>query len=115
GCTRNSDPTRFSQFLQTSRDVDAVTVPVLAFDDHFAEIDADAHLNAPVLGYIRIALSHLALKHCRALDRVHNAPELGQQPVAHQLEDAAMVFGDLRLEQLFSVRTQAVERVRLVL
>lgn len=90
-------------------------MPILTLDNDIAEIDADAYLDAPILGYALIAPRHFTLKHSRTLDRIDHAAELGQQTVTHQLEDAAVVFGDFRFEQLLAVPPQAVERVDLVL
>src|SRR5262249_22612281 len=53
--------------------------------------------------------------HCRALDRIDDAAELGQEAVPDQFENPAVLFGDLGFEQLLAVYPQAVERVRLVL
>ena len=50
-----------------------------------------------------IALGQAILQGDRALDGVDHAPEFGQQAVAHQLEDAAVVGGDFRFEQLLTV------------
>src|SRR5262249_22964753 len=58
---------------------------------------------------------HLALQDDRALHRLDDAGELGQQTVAHQLEDAAMVAGDLWLEQILAMGSQAGECPSLVL
>ncbi len=50
----------------------------------------------------------------RAFDRVDHRAEFGQHPVAHQLEDAAMMAGDLGLEQLLAPRLQPFMGPRLV-
>jgi hypothetical protein len=90
-------------------------VAVLAIDDHVAEIDSHAHVDGPIVGQPSIALCHAALQTDRARYRIDHAAELGQQSVAHQLEDSALVFGDLRLEQLLSMGPEPLERTRLVL
>jgi hypothetical protein len=51
----------------------------------------------------------------RALDRIDDAAKLGQQPVAHELEDVSFVFFDLRLEELFAVPFETRECGRLIL
>ena len=62
-----------------------------------------------------VAFGHRPLYQDGTFDRIDDAAELRQQAIAHQLEDAAAVLGDLRLEQLLAVRPQAVERPRFVL
>ena len=62
-----------------------------------------------------VALGHTALHGDRARHRIDDTAEFRQKAVAHQLEDAAVVPGDLRLEQLLAVRAQALEGIRLIL
>ena len=47
-------------------------------------------------------------------DRVDDAGELAERAVAHELDDAAAVLGDERLDQLLPVRLQSGERAGLV-
>ena len=56
-----------------------------------------------------VALGQAALQADRAFDRVDDAAELGQQAVAHQLEDAPVMARDLRLEQLLAARLQPLD------
>src|SRR5262245_18917065 len=60
------------------------------------------------------SVRHAALQHERAHDGIDHAPELRQQPVAHQLEDESAVVLGRRLEQLFAMRPQTLECVSLV-
>ncbi len=112
---RNGDAARLGQLLQPCRDIDAIAIAIVAFDNHVAEIDPDAQVDATILGKTRIALSHSALHDRRALDCLDDASELCEQSVAHQLEDAALMLGNLRLDQLFAIRAQAFESPRLIL
>ena len=50
----------------------------------------------------------------RALDRIDHARELDQHAIAHQLDDAAVVLGDLRLDEVLAQRLEARVRARLV-
>ena len=115
GLLRDANAAGLGKLLQARRDVDAFAVTVLVLDNHVTEVDADAYVDAPIFGDAVIALRHAALKDDRALDRVDDAAELGQQPVAHQLEDTPLVLFDLRLEQLLAMRPEPRERIRLVL
>jgi hypothetical protein len=49
-----------------------------------------------------------------ALDRLDDARELGQEPVAHELHDAPAAPADLGLHQLLAQRHEALQRARLV-
>ena len=46
----NADTVRFSQTLQSGCDVDALSIDVVALDDHVAQVDADAEPDLLVLG-----------------------------------------------------------------
>jgi hypothetical protein len=50
----------------------------------------------------------------RAGDRVHHAGELHQQPVAHELYDASMMFGDERFEDVMAQFSHASKRAGFV-
>ena len=68
-----------------------------------------------LFGDAGVALGQAALEDDGAFDRIDDAAELRQQAVAHQLEDAAVMLVDLRLEQLLAVRAQPLERPGLIL
>ena len=85
----NADAARIGKLLKARGDVDALAVPVRPLDDHLAEVDADAHVDALVLGKAGVSLRHSALDVDGALDRVDDAPKLGQKTVAHELEDCS--------------------------
>lgn len=84
-------------FLEPGGDINAVTVDVLPLDDHIPEIDADAEQNVPIVSIAGIcgcqSLLHLDL----AGDGIDRTCELHQYAIAHELDDAAMMFGDRRL------------------
>jgi hypothetical protein len=103
------------QLLEAGSDDDAFTMAIIALDDHVAEVDANAHVDTLAVGEAVVSLGHAALQDDGAFNGVDDAAELGQQSVAHQLEDAAVMLLDLRFEQLFAVSAQAFERGRFVL
>ncbi len=111
---RDADAARLRQLLQPGRHVDAFAVAVVAVDDHLAEVDADPELDPRLLGDAGVPFGQATLHRDRALDGVDDAAELGEQPVAHQLEDAAMVPFDRRLDQPLALAEQRLERARLV-
>ena len=97
-CWRRT-PRRLGQGFDPRGDVDAVAVDVVALDDHVAEIDADAQLDAVVRRDIRVPLGHRLLHLDRAAHRIDDAGKLHQHAVAGGLDDAAVVLGDLRIDE----------------
>jgi hypothetical protein len=85
---RQADAAGFGQALQAGRDVDAIAMNVLALNDHVAHINADAELERFV------PLAHTSLPDQCAGYRVHDATELNQNSVTHQLDHTAMMVGN---------------------
>ena len=67
-----------------------------------------------VFGNRGVALGQAALQRHGTFDRVHDAAEFGQHSIAHQLEDVAVVAGNLGLEQFLASGAKALERTGLV-
>ena len=111
---RDADPARLGQAFEAGGDVDAVAVDVLALDDHVAQVHADPETDALRLRHVPLATGHALLDGDRAGDRVHDAGELDQGAIAHQLDDPAAVLGDQRVDELPPMRLQALERAGLV-
>jgi hypothetical protein len=88
---------------------------VLALDDYLTEVDPDAYVNPPVVCYVCISLSQTTLQRDRALHRIHDARKFGEQAVAREFEDPAVVLLNFRFEQLFAMSPQPVECSGLVL
>ena len=110
----NTDPAGLRQCFQPCSDIDAVAEDVVALDDDVAEIDADAEPNALLVGHFGLAVEHAALHLGGAAHGVDNAGKFRQQPVAGGLDDATMVLGDLRIDQLPAMCLEAFERAFLV-
>ena len=72
---------------------------IRAFDDHFAEVDSDAELDALILRLAGVPLRHSALDIDRALDRVDDAGELRQKAVAHEFKNFATMLDDRWLDE----------------
>ena len=87
---------------------------VVALDDHVAEIDADAEIDLLIVGQAGIARGHPALNFGSASHGIDDTGELDEQAVPHQLDDAALVLGDLGLDELGAMGTKAGERAFLV-
>ena len=110
----DADPAGLGQPLQAGGDVDAVAENIVALDDDVAEVDADAVADADVLAPLRLPLGHRLLDPGGRGDRVDDAGELDQHPIARGLDDAAVVFGDCRVDHLVAVRPLARQGARLV-
>jgi hypothetical protein len=111
---RYADTTALGDLLQSRRNIDRVAMAILALDDHIADMDANPEVDSSLRGLAVIASSHATLDRRGALDRIDHAAELDQQPVARQLENAAMMIGDDRLDQFFPMRTQPLKCAGLV-
>ena len=110
----HGDAARPGDALDARRDVDAVAIDVVVLEDDVAEMDADAEFDAPVLRHVDIALAHPALDLGGTGDGVHHARELDQHAVAGDLDDAALMLGDLGVRHLAAVRLERCERPSLV-
>src|SRR5215469_10716518 len=63
---------------------------------------------------MRLAVDHPTLDLCGAADSVYNTAKFGQQAVAGVLYDTTSVFFDLRIDQLFKMRFEALMSALLV-
>src|SRR5204863_9862069 len=66
GSARDENPSRIGQRFQPSRDVDTVTKPILAFDNHVPQIDGQPQIDAPISCGSMVASRHLELQRCCA-------------------------------------------------
>ena len=96
--------------LQPRGDVDAVAHQIaVALLDDVAEMNADAEFDAPVRRHAGVALDHAVLHFDRAAHGVDDAAELDDRAVAGALDDAAVMHGDGRVDQVAAQRPQARE------
>ena len=108
----DADAAGLGHRFEPGGDVDPVAEDVVAVDDDVAEIDPDAPFDAG-LGRLG-AFRHRRLPLGRAAHRVDDAGELDEQPVAGGLDDAAVMLGDGRVDQLRAQRLEPRERALLV-
>ncbi|MCY1234643.1 hypothetical protein D9M72_472310 [compost metagenome] len=94
------DAAGIGERLQARRDVDPVTIDVLAIGDDIAEIDTDAINKTAVLGLLRFGYGHFALDFDRATDCIGDACEFHQHPIAHQLDDPTAVRGNTGVDHI---------------
>ena len=93
---------RLAYLLQPGRDVDAVAEQIVTLDHHVAEIDPDA-VDEALFGRGPLLAFRHALLHCdRERDGVDDRAELGDEPVAHRLDDPPAVLGKKRIDGLGS-------------
>ena len=95
-------------------DVHAVAVDVAILVDDVTEIDADPQADLLLRGHPGLTLGHAGLQEHGAAHRVDGAAELAQEPVAQELDDAAALLGDERLDELLAVCPKSIERALLV-
>src|SRR6516225_5502444 len=95
---RNTDPARLGERLQTRRDIDTVSVDIVAINDDVTDVDANAKRYLPICGFAGVALGHPPLHVNRAANRIDYTAKLEQQAVASGLDDAATVLRDLGID-----------------
>jgi hypothetical protein len=106
---RDTDAARLGKTFQARGNVDPVSEDVLVVNDDIANMDADAKLDPQLLRDPGILLDDATLNFNRALQRVDRTGELHQQPVTRSLDDASLVFGDHRIDDLALLGDVVVE------
>src|SRR5690349_3720135 len=101
GRGRERDAPRRGNAFDTRGEIDAIAEYVAFLNDHIAEMDADAQLQ-----WLSV---HAALNLHRAGHSIHNARKLSQDTIASCLEDAALMFGNFRVDGL---DTEGFERLQ---
>src|SRR6516225_1966023 len=95
---RDADAAWLGQAFEPRRDIDAVAKDIAVLDDDIALVNADPKLDAPIRWQYGIALGHCRLHLSGRAERVDDAGELDQEAVAGGLDDAALMVGDLRID-----------------
>ena len=107
GVLGQTDRARLGDALQPRGDIDAVAHQVaVALLDHVAEMDADPKFDALVRRDPSVALDHRPLDFNGAVHCVDDTAELDNAAVAGALDDAAVVHGDGRIDQVAAERPQ---------
>jgi hypothetical protein len=110
----DADAASFGNGFQPRGNVDAVAEDVALVDDDVADVNPDAQFDAPVGGFVRIALRHSALLLDGAAGGVHGAAEFDQDAVAGAFDDTAAMLGDHRLQQVATMGVEPGQRAFLV-
>src|SRR5271166_1920943 len=101
GLLRETNRARRANAFEPRGDVDAVAHQIaVGLLDDVAKMDADAELNAALGRQARIALDHAGLHFYRATRGVDHAAEFDDAAVAGSFDDAAVVDGDGRVDQV---------------
>src|SRR4029078_11496470 len=101
--------------LQARSDVHAIAEYIIAFEDHVAEVDADAQLELLSPLDVRVVPGHGRLNLDRAADRVDYAWEFDQDAVAGRLEDPPTTTRDRGVERIAASAATPGERAFLIL
>ena len=97
---RDANAAGVGETLQPRRDVDPVTVDLIALDHHVAEVDADAKLHPALRRQLRVLSLERGLNIDRAIHRLDHAGELGQNAIAGGVYEAAVVLLDQAVDDL---------------
>ena len=92
------------QTFQPSRDVHPVTKDVVVLHNDVALVNAETELDAFLSGDPNIPLRHYVLNLGRTPQGVDDTGELDQQAVPGCFDDAASVFSNFRVDDLFPDR-----------
>ena len=85
-------PPGFAKRFQACCDIHAVAKDVVAINDDVADVDSDSKDDLFFRRDTRIAPDHAALNLDRTGDRIHNACEFDEHPVADVSDDAPVVL-----------------------
>src|SRR5215469_3408189 len=88
---------------------------VAVLDDHIAEIDPDPEYDPLILGRPRIALGHPTLDGDRTGDGLNDAREFDEDAITGCLDDAALVFGNLGVDEFAAMGSEPCESAGFVL
>ena len=101
--------------FEARRDVDAIAHQIaIAFLDDVAQMDANAKLDTALRRQAGVALDHASLNLDRAAHGVDHAAELDEAAVAGALDDAAVMQGDGRIDQIAAQRPEPRQSAILV-
>jgi hypothetical protein len=100
--------------LEAGGQIDAVAVTVIILNDDVAQVDTNAHVNAPLIGNNSIASKHYKLQIGGAVYSVNDTVKLCKKAVPHQFKNAPFVSCDLWFKDLFTVGTDSFECIYLV-
>ena len=113
-CLRQDDGPGICQGFQACGDIDPIAVEVTVHDHDIAQIQADPQHQPPVFGQALIGGFRCLLQFHGALDGTDRAPKLDEGTIAHQLDEAAAMLVDQRLEDFLARCLECGQRPRLI-
>ena len=90
----DADTARLGETLEPGGHVDAVTVDVVAVDDHLAEIDPDTELNRLPVDLRRVLPRERLLDVCGTDERLGDGGKLGEHGIAGVVDDLTVTRFD---------------------
>ena len=115
GVFGKADGAGLGDTLQSRGDIDAVAHQIaVALRDDVAEMDADPKFDALVGRDLSVALDHRPLDFDGAVNSVDHAAELDDRAVAGALDDAAVMGGYRRVDEIAAQAAKTRERAILV-
>ena len=97
---RNCDPSRRGNAFQSRGYIDAVAQDVIPFHNDIAQIDADPEFNSGVGRHAAVPSPHCSLNAHGAVNGAHYTWKLGQDAIAGQFHDPAVMFGDFPFDNV---------------
>ncbi|HXG81480.1 MAG TPA: hypothetical protein VNJ05_06740 [Sphingomicrobium sp.] len=103
----NGNSTGFCDPFKPRGDVHSIPEDVVIIDNHVAQIDSNPEFDAAVIGNPDIAGAHFPLNFGRAFDRIHNAGEFDEHPIAGQFDNPPVMLRNGRIDELGAVSLEA--------
>jgi hypothetical protein len=107
---RYGNPAGACDALDPGRKVHAVAIDIAVLRNDFAEVYANAHFDAAILGNIGIAALQVVLDRNCGFDCAYGASELCEHAITGELEDAAIVRSNHRFQDRRAAVVQGVKR-----
>ena len=93
-CARDANTAWVRETLKPRRDVDPITIDLIALDHYVAEVDADAELHPALWRQLCVLSFERGLNIRRAIHRLDDAGELSKNTISGRVYEAAVVLRD---------------------
>ena len=110
----DADASRLRQRLKPRSDVDAIPEQVVALHDNVTDVDADAEHDAALGRDLPLMDSHPLLHGDGTGHGIDNGAKFHDCAIAHQLDDAAPMVCDQRVDDLRAKGSDRSERASLI-
>ncbi len=106
--------TGLAKCLQSSCDVDTVTVDVVPIDNHFTDVDPNPEQHALVFRYSSIQHGHTLLNANRAFNRTDRTAKFNEDAIARRAHNATAMCFNLRGPDFPPMRFHGRKSARLI-